>query len=212
MELMETLRIIPAAVIGLTVHEFAHAYTASYLGDNTAREDGRISLNPLKHIDWMGFFLIVVAGFGWAKPVSFNPENLKHKRRDEILIAIAGPLSNFVVAILLLLIARGLFFFDFFYATETGVAIVNLLVISGVINFGLFVFNLLPIPPLDGSHLYLSLIKDRYPVLTLNVYKYGSMVLLAIILAENFLHVNLLHLSQMIRYITSFFLHIFHFM
>ena len=92
MELSETLKLIPAAIIGLTVHEFAHAYTAYRLGDNTAKMEGRISLNPLRHIDWMGFFLIIFAGFGWAKPVSFNPENLKHKHRDEILISIAGPL------------------------------------------------------------------------------------------------------------------------
>lgn len=211
MDFIETLKIIPAAVIGLTVHEFAHAYTAFYLGDNTAKLDGRISLNPLKHIDWMGFFLIVVAGFGWAKPVSFNPDNLKHKHRDEILIAVAGPVSNFLLAMLLLLIARGLFFLDFFHATETGLVIVNFLVVSGIINVGLFVFNLIPIPPLDGSHLYLPLLKDRYPVLTQQVYKYGAMILLAIILVENFLHVNVLHLSQMIRYIASFCLQLFHF-
>jgi Zn-dependent protease len=108
MNLTETLEIIPAAVIGLTVHEFSHAYAAYLLGDSTAKELGRVTLNPLKHIDWMGFFLIVIAGFGWAKPVTFNPDNLKNKHRDEILISIAGPFSNFILALVFFIIARGL--------------------------------------------------------------------------------------------------------
>jgi Zn-dependent protease len=208
MELSETLKIIPAAIIGLTVHEFAHAYTAYRLGDNTAKAEGRISLNPLRHIDWLGFFLIIFAGFGWAKPVMFNPDNLKKKHRDEILIALAGPFSNFLLAILLLVIARALFFADFFHNTETGFGIINIIVISGIINFGLFVFNLIPIPPLDGSHLYLTFLKEINPTLMENLYKYGTAALLAIILAESYLHVNILHLSQIIDYITAFFLHL----
>lgn len=88
-------RSLPAVIIGLTVHELAHAYTAYKLGDMTAKNDGRLTLNPLKHIDPLGFILIVIAGFGWAKPVSFNPDNLKNKHRDEILISLAGPFSNF---------------------------------------------------------------------------------------------------------------------
>ena len=208
MELSETIKIIPAAIIGLTVHEFAHAYTAYRLGDNTAKEDGRISLNPLRHIDWMGFFLVIFAGFGWAKPVSFNPDNLKHKHRDEILISIAGPLSNFLIALLFLIIARILYFYPYFNGTETGLVIVNWIVISGIINFGLFVFNLIPLPPLDGSHVYLTFLKEINPTLMANLYKWGTAVLLGIILAENYLHVNILHLSQVIDRIASFFVHL----
>ena len=208
MELSETIKIIPAAIIGLTVHEFAHAYTAYRLGDNTAKEDGRISLNPLRHIDWMGFFLIIFAGFGWAKPVSFNPDNLKHKHRDEILISIAGPLSNFLIALLFLIIARILYFYPYFNGTETGLVIVNWIVISGIINFGLFVFNLIPLPPHDGSHVYLTFLKEINPTLMANLYKWGTAVLLGIILAENYLHVNILHLSQVIDRIASFFVHL----
>lgn len=206
MELSETLKLIPAAIIGLTVHEFAHAYTAYRLGDNTAKMEGRISLNPLHHIDWIGFFLIIFAGFGWAKPVSFNPENLKHKHRDEILISIAGPLSNFIIALVLLVIARILFIYPYFNGTETGLFIINWIVISGIINFGLFVFNLIPIPPLDGSHLYLTFLKETNPTLMTNLYKWGTAGLLAIILAENYLHVNILHLSQLINHIMAFFI------
>jgi len=206
MDLGESLKIIPAAVIGLTVHEFAHAYTAYKLGDNTAKDEGRITLNPLKHIDWLGFFLIVVAGFGWAKPVSFNPDNLKHKHRDEILISLAGPLSNFVIAVLFFITARLLYSLEYFNATEFGLQVINLIVIWGVINFSLFIFNLIPIPPLDGSHVYLTFLKEIHPIIMMNMYKYGTMVLFAIIIAESQFNINILHLSEMIHGITSFFI------
>jgi len=203
MELIESMKIIPAAVIGLTVHEFSHAYAAYKLGDNTAKLDGRLTLNPLKHIDWMGFFLIVIAGFGWAKPVVFNPDNLKHKHRDEILISIAGPFSNFVVALLFFVIARLLYINEFFNATKFGLEVINMIMMWGVINFGLFVFNMIPLPPLDGSHLYLTFLKEIHPKLMMNIYKYGTLGLFAIIIAETQFKVNILHLSELIGYFTT---------
>ena len=204
LDLTEILKIAPAAVIGLTVHEFSHAYTAYKLGDNTAKNDGRLTLNPLKHIDWMGFFLIVIAGFGWAKPVSFNPNNLKNKHRDEILISIAGPFSNFLLAILFFVIARLLYFADYFHATTIGLEIINLIMMWGVINFSLFIFNLIPIPPLDGSHVYLTFLKDINPQLMMNMYKYGTLVLLAIIIIESKLNINILHISELVKELSSF--------
>ena len=208
MNITQTLEIIPAAVIGLTVHEFAHAFTAYKLGDNTAKEQGRVSLNPLKHIDWLGFFLIVIAGFGWAKPVLFNPDNLKKKHRDEILIAIAGPLSNFVLALLFFVIARGLYTAEFFQSTHLGLQVINLLIIWGVINFGLFVFNLIPIPPLDGSHLYLSYLKEINPTLMYNLYRYGTFALLAIIILQNQTSLTILPISNMVNSVAVFFLNL----
>ena len=206
LDLAEMLKIAPAAVIGLTVHEFSHGYMAYKLGDNTAKNDGRLTLNPLKHIDWLGFFLIVVAGFGWAKPVMFNPDNLKNKHRDEILISLAGPISNFILGILFLVIARLLCFVDYFRSDSTGIQIMNLILIWGVINFGLFVFNLIPIPPLDGSHFYLTYLKDINPTLMMNMYKWGTFGLFAIIIAENKFNLNILHLSEFVNGITTFFL------
>jgi len=198
------LKIIPAAVIGLTVHEFSHAYAAYRLGDNTAKMDGRLTLNPLKHIDWLGFFLIVIAGFGWAKPVVFNPDNLKHKHRDEIIISLAGPFSNFIVAILFFIIARLLYINEFFHTTPFGLEVVNMMMIWGVINCSLFIFNLIPLPPLDGSHLYLTFLKEIHPNLMMNIYKYGTLGLFAIIIAESQFKVNILHLSEIIGYFTKF--------
>jgi Zn-dependent protease len=211
LDLTEILKIAPAAVIGLTVHEFSHAYAAYKLGDNTAKNDGRLTLNPLKHIDWLGFFLIVIAGFGWAKPVMFNPDNLKNKHRDEILISIAGPISNFIIAVLFFIIARLLYSMDYFHTTAFGLEIINLIVIWGVINFSLFVFNLIPIPPLDGSHIYLTFLKDIHPKLMMNMYRWGTFGLFAIIIAENQFNINILHLSGLIGGITSFFLRLLNF-
>ena len=206
LDLTEILKIAPAAIIGLTVHEFAHAYTAYRLGDNTAKDDGRLTLNPLKHIDWLGFFLIVVAGFGWAKPVSFNPDNLKNKHRDEILISIAGPISNFVIAVIFFVIARLLYSIELLNETSFGLEVINLIMIWGVINFSLFIFNLIPLPPLDGAHIYLTFIKDINPNLMMNMYKYGTLVLLAIIIGESQFKINILHISQLVGGITSFFI------
>lgn len=206
MELTQSLQLIPAAVIGLTLHEYSHAYAAYCLGDNTAKEQGRLTLNPLKHIDWIGFFLIIIAGFGWAKPVQFNPNNLKNKHRDEILISLAGPASNLLLAIAFFVIARSLLIFPFFHGTEFGIQVVSFLVISGVINIGLCVFNLLPIPPLDGSHTYLTFLKDENPKLMTQLYRWGTWGLLMLILVENNTDINILHLSDMINGITGFFM------
>lgn len=206
LDFIDVLRIAPAALIGLTVHEFSHAFAAYKLGDSTAKDQGRLTLNPLKHIDWLGFFLIIALGFGWAKPVQFNPDNLKNKHRDEIIISLAGPISNFIIAILFFVIARILYSTEGINSTAAGLGFIQLIVTWGVINFGLFVFNLIPIPPLDGSHLYLTFLKDIHPKLMMNMYKYGSMGLLAIILMESYLHINILHLSSLVGSLTSFFL------
>lgn len=205
------LKTIPAVIIGLTIHELAHAYTAYKLGDMTAKNDGRLTFNPLKHIDPLGFILIVIAGFGWAKPVGFNPDNLKHKHRDEILISLAGPFSNFLLAILFLIVARALFFLPYFHGTPTGLVVVNLLVLWAVINFGLFVFNLLPIPPLDGSHVYTTFLKEINPKLLQNMYMYGTWGLLLIILIQSNTKIEILPLAPLIKGITNSFISILQF-
>lgn len=205
------LKTIPAVIIGLTIHELAHAYTAYKLGDMTAKNDGRLTFNPLKHIDPLGFILIVIAGFGWAKPVGFNPDNLKNKHRDEILISLAGPFSNFLLAILFLIVARALFFLSYFHGTATGLVVVNMLVLWAVINFGLFVFNLLPIPPLDGSHVYTTFLKEINPKLMQSMYKYGTWGLLLIILIQSNTKIEILPLAPLIKGITNSFISILQF-
>lgn len=203
-DLMSMLKYFPAVVIGLTVHEFAHAYTAFRLGDTTAKEEGRLTLNPLKHLDPFGTLLIALLGFGWAKPVSFNPENLKNRHRDEILISLAGPLSNLVLGVLFLLLARTLYFFEGFNSSDLGIATVNLLALWAVLNFGLFVFNLIPIPPLDGSHIYTTYLWKISPALTQKMHQIGMASLLLILSVEAFTKVEILPISFLITKLTEF--------
>src|SRR4030043_2308357 len=99
LDIFRTLKFLPGIILGLTIHEFSHAFIASKCGDLTSREQGRVSLNPLKHIDPLGFIMLRVAGFGWAKPVEFNEKNLRNPRIDMLKIAVAGPISNALTAI-----------------------------------------------------------------------------------------------------------------
>lgn len=141
---------IPALLLAVTVHELAHALVADRLGDPTARLQGRITLNPLPHIDPLGALAFVIAGFGWAKPVPVNAFNLRHPVRDMALVAVAGPLSNFVMAFLGLLtlaLVAPLIQSPFIAEPVRG-----MLLYIYLFNLGLGIFNLIPLPPLDGGH------------------------------------------------------------
>ena len=137
-----------ALVIAFVVHEWGHAYAAVRMGDQTPRYDGRLTLNPVKHIDPVGMLLIALVGFGWAKPVITNPARYKHKWGD-LLVSSAGVLMNFLVALICLILQRVL-------GADTLPG--NILAIIAGMNVMLAVFNLLPIPPLDGSHILLNLL------------------------------------------------------
>jgi Zn-dependent protease len=142
--------LIPGFLVGVTVHEFAHGWVADRLGDPTARRQGRLTLNPLPHIDPIGAIAIFIAGFGWAKPVPVNAFNLRHPHRDMALVAAAGPVSNFIAAFAALIafhFSRHLAGVPFFYEPIAG-----MLEAIYSINVGLGVFNLIPLPPLDGGH------------------------------------------------------------
>jgi Zn-dependent protease len=211
LNILNMLKVLPAVVLGLTVHEFAHAYAAYKLGDQTAKDMGRMTLNPVKHIDPLGFLFILFAGFGWAKPVMFNPDYLKNKHRDEILISLAGPFSNLALGILIFVFARLLFFFDFLADTAQGKEIIKWVLLGGIINFGLFVFNLIPIPPLDGSHVYLTFLKKKNENLFNLFYKYGTFALFGIIIFENQSKINILPVNFLIDAISGFLLEVLQF-
>jgi len=156
--LTEILIMVPAMLMALTIHELCHGLSAYWLGDSTAKRDGRLSLNPIKHIDPIGLLLLLFVGFGWAKPVMVNPYNLKNPKVDMALISIAGPLSNFIMAFLGMMI----FYAIFFFAPVTAFTIhaINAVRMFTFINIVLGVFNLLPIPPLDGSKVVAGLLPD----------------------------------------------------
>jgi Zn-dependent protease len=143
---------IPALLVAVTVHELAHALVADRLGDPTPRRLGRITLNPLPHIDPLGAIAFVLAGFGWAKPVPVNGQNLRHPVRDMAWVAAAGPLSNFLVAFLALVVVRVLGRVDGFAPAFVADPLSGVLFWTYVFNLALGIFNLIPLPPLDGGH------------------------------------------------------------
>lgn len=178
MNVLNPGRIMAAAAIvllALPIHEFAHAATAVALGDDTPKWQGRYTLNPLVHIDPLGAVLIFLVGFGWAKPVQWNPNNIDMDVRwGSILVAIAGPLSNLALAIAtILLINTGLF--------ESRIAY-SFLFFFAQINVLLFVFNMLPIPPLDGSHVLFALLPGDTFALRRQLSQFGFLILLAVII------------------------------
>ena len=164
-------------IIGFTVHEFSHALTAHGEGDQTARRMGRLTFNPIKHIDLLGFLLLLIVGFGWAKPVQVDPYNLRHGRLGMSWVALAGPLSNFALAFLLGLVFRlNLLSEPNFYS------------LTGLLGFALFfiifynlilgIFNLIPLPPLDGSKVVGGLLPNAlyYPYLRFEQYGWIPLV------------------------------------
>jgi len=201
LDLAAALYSLPAVVMGLTVHEYAHARMAYALGDATAAREGRLTLDPLKHIDPLGFLFLAIAGFGWAKPVRFSRESLREPRRDEALIAVAGPLSNLALAILVSVFLRlALLVFPQFQIEggSLGRLAFNILVYSVYVNYGLFLFNLIPIPPLDGSHLLLGALRIK-PEAELRVYRIGTLALFAILAIEARSGVDILPIGAAVR-------------
>lgn len=155
--ILDKLLILPGVLIALTFHEFAHAYVADKLGDETPRLQGRLNLNPISHVDPIGFIFLLFAGFGWGKPVQINPRNFNGKyslSKAEALVAVAGPVMNFIVAFITLIIFYVVFYVTNWYAimsANVASIVETILMYTARINVSLGVFNLIPLPPLDGS-------------------------------------------------------------
>ena len=204
-DLVQTLKFLPGIILGLTLHEFSHAYVAHRCGDSTSKDQGRITLNPLKHIDPLGFIMLIFAGFGWAKPVQFNEQNLKNPKRDVILIALAGPLSNALIAMALSVIFSMIFLHSQFNQSASMQVVSEVFLSAIYINWALFVFNLIPLPPLDGSHLLLSQFR-KFPVLYNGLYRYGSFLLFGLVLASFVTKINFFPIMPVIQFFGNGFL------
>lgn len=186
---------IIAVVASLAVHEWAHAFVAWKLGDDTARLDGRLTLNPLAHLDPLGAILFVIVGFGWAKPVPVDPRNFRHPVRDGALVAAAGPLSNLVFALAAMLVGRFVVVDltgDFGAVQQMARMLAWLLGSFVNVNLALMAFNLLPIPPLDGSNILRLFVpwrlRERYDEL----FAYGPWIIVALLVAESFVGVSII--------------------
>ena len=182
--LINFLMFLPIFFLSISVHEYSHAFIASKRGDDTAKNLGRLTLNPFKHIDLIGSIIMPLAAFasgfaliGWAKPVPVDRRNFRHPLKDDALVSFAGPLSNFILSVLLLV----LFLISVNIFGDQSSIINDLLWYGVFLNVFLFAFNLLPIPPLDGSHILFDLYPNKITAKYLNLGLYGSLLLLIFI-------------------------------
>ncbi|WP_062108392.1 site-2 protease family protein [Bacillus niameyensis] len=167
-------------LIAFTVHEFAHAFTAYKMGDTTAKDQGRLTLNPIQHLDPIGTLLIFIFGFGWARPVPVNRRNFRNPRLGGILVSLMGPISNFILAI----IGTGIFY----VLVATGVEgslhplVIQFLKLFVYFNVLLFVFNLIPLPPLDGYRIVEDLVSPSVRVKMTQYEQYGTLIFLILVI------------------------------
>lgn len=169
---------VAAIILCMTVHETCHGLAAYALGDPTAKSMHRLSLNPLRHIDWLGLALMFVAGFGWAKPVPVDLRYFKKPKQGMALTALAGPVSNFVLAFLALLACKAIFYVP--YSDGWGLAF-SFCYYTAILSIGLGVFNLIPIPPLDGSKVLAALLPDRQYAWLMRYERFGMLIIMALV-------------------------------
>lgn len=193
--LQDLIYLIPAVLIALTIHEFSHGLFAYFLGDQTAKNQGRLSLNPLKHLDPMGALMLLIAGFGWAKPVPVNPYHFKNRKLGMAVTAFAGPLSNFIMAFIFTLIA--IFMIKHTPSSEMTNNIIMFLQISITLNIGLGIFNLIPFPPLDGSRILGFFLPESVYFKLMEFERYTQIILIAL-LFTNVLNVPLAFLRKVV--------------
>ncbi|CCQ93199.1 Peptidase, M50 family [[Clostridium] ultunense Esp] len=164
---------LPGLLVAIIIHEFSHGYVAYILGDNTAKEAGRLTINPLKHLDITGFIFLLLFRFGWAKPVPINPNNFKNRKRGMIAVSLAGPFSNFIMALII--------GFTISMDIISSNILFNILIIMLWYNLMLGVFNLLPLPPLDGSKVLASLLPVKYEYLFYKNERYLYLILIILV-------------------------------
>ena len=175
--------LVPVILFSLTIHEYAHALVAYRLGDDTAKRQGRLSLNPLVHLDVLGTLLLFIVHFGWAKPVPVDPRNFRNPKKDMLMVAIAGPISNILTAIAAAVILKAIF--ENFAAIPPGSGAdvaVRMLVWFMYIGIVLAVFNMIPVPPLDGSRVLYGLLPDSLAYRYARFETYGIFILFAFFL------------------------------
>lgn len=183
-------RVLPALCC-ITFHELSHGFVAWRLGDDTAKKAGRLTLNPLRHIDVMGLLMMALIRFGWAKPVPVNMYKFKNPKRDMAITALAGPLSNFLLAFVLML-AFGLLWPPLL-GNAWGEVLLYFLYTTAFLSVYLGLFNLVPIPPLDGSKIFFSFLPDRAYERLMRYERYGMLLFVVLIILLNRLEMNPLY-------------------
>jgi len=191
--ILDTVIVVIAALFCIIIHEISHGLAAYWMGDHTAKQQGRLSLNPLRHIDPIGLIVMAIAGFGWAKPVAIDPRRFRNPKLGMAATALAGPVSNLILTLLVMIVLRVafrvefLFFFGeirFYCQLQSPVLqfIAELLVYVALLSTGLAIFNLFPIPPLDGSKVLFAVLPDRYYFALMRYEHYGMILLVVLLL------------------------------
>jgi len=184
-------------MICITFHEFSHGFVAYKMGDNTAKNEGRLTLNPIRHIDPIGLLMLIVFRFGWAKPVPVNMNRFKNPKRGMMLTALAGPVSNLVMAFIFLMLFAVLYWPLNSLGTGVGYGILGMIDTTAYLSISLAVFNIIPVPPLDGSKVLFSLLSDDAYYKLMRYERYG-MIILFVLLYSGILSTPLFHVTQFI--------------
>ncbi len=184
---LQIVAVLLAVIIALVAHEWSHGAVAHLFGDDTAKNAGRLSVNPLVHLDPLGTFMLLIAPFGWAKPVPVNYYNLRRQKLGIAMVSIAGPAANLILGVIFGFLAK----FTFPILGSENLLVIFFQVLM-LINFALLIFNLIPIPPLDGSKVLFTILPDRFSDFKYKFSIYGPMILLFLVIGDSFLGINVL--------------------
>jgi Zn-dependent protease len=208
MKIQTMLLIAPPVLLALTFHEYAHAFVANMYGDDTAKQSGRLTLNPLRHLDPLGTIMIFLVHFGWAKPVPVNPHRLKNPKKDMLWISAAGPVANMFLALISGILLRLIFASVGIPDQHSITGLLTFMVIMSLqINLALAIFNVLPIAPLDGSKILFGLLPSKHEDKIHFLERYGPFILIGLIVFGQFTGVSIL--GRLIWPFVRFFSNIF---
>ncbi|MBR4110982.1 MAG: site-2 protease family protein [Clostridia bacterium] len=182
-DLQSTLLMLPGLVLALTVHEYSHARASDRLGDPTPEQQGRLTLNPLAHMDPVGTICLLFGGFGWGRPVEINPSYYRNPARDSAIVSAAGPISNFILAFIMFLISALLIIFGDVTQSVTQI-ILTIVSSAAYMNIGLGLFNLLPFPPLDGSKILRYFLKGKALEFMFTLERYSMIIIIALFISK----------------------------